>query len=100
MAWALLPDIAPRPDVVYIDPMYPPRRKQSALPKKEPRLLRALVGDDPDAADLARVALQVAARRVVVKRPGHAEPLLPDPDLAYKGKLVRYDVYHAVPRAA
>src|SRR3569833_2829818 len=44
-------DEAARPNVVYLDPMYPERGK-SALEKKEMRYLRALVGDDLDAPAL------------------------------------------------
>ncbi|MCH7690987.1 MAG: class I SAM-dependent methyltransferase, partial [candidate division Zixibacteria bacterium] len=40
-----------RPDVVYIDPMYPSSRK-AALAKKEMRVCRRLVGDDDDATAL------------------------------------------------
>ncbi|UCD74153.1 MAG: class I SAM-dependent methyltransferase [Phycisphaerales bacterium] len=81
------------PDAVYVDPMFPPKRRASALPKKDVRLLRAVVGDDPDAADLVAVALQHPCRRVIVKRPDYAAPLGPQPSLTFAGKLVRYDVY-------
>jgi len=90
-AWLSAPDR--RPDVVYLDPMFPPRRKASALAKKAIRLVRAVVGDDEDAADLFAAAMRAAAQRVVVKRPHHAPPLGPEPTIAFEGKLVRYDVY-------
>jgi len=80
------------PDVVYIDPMYPPRKK-SALPKKEMRICHRLVGDDGDSAALLAVARRAATRRVVVKRPRYAPPLAPNPTIRFKGKQVRYDVY-------
>lgn len=81
-----------RPDAVYIDPMFPPKRKASALAKKSIRLVRQIVGDDDDAADLLATA-QLHAPRVVVKRPNHAKPLAPKPTAQIAGKLVRYDVY-------
>lgn len=81
-----------RPDVVYLDPMYPAKKK-TALPKKELRICRKLVGDDPDAGELFDIARRTAKRRVVVKRHPLAPPLGPDPDLRFRGKLVRYDVY-------
>ncbi len=93
-----LPALDPRPDVIYIDPMYPPRRKKSALAKKSIRLVRALVGDDPDSAALLDVARRTAVNRVVVKRPPHAPPLANDPMASYGGKLVRYDAF--TPRPA
>ena len=80
------------PEVVYLDPMFPPKSK-SALPKKEMRILRRLVGDDRDCAPLFDAARRAAHNRVVVKRHPHAPPLAPDPTLTFKSKLARYDVY-------
>ena len=93
-ARALLPRLADdaAPDVVYLDPMYPPRKKR-ALPKKELRICRALVGDDGDAGELFLIARRVARKRVVVKRPRHAPSLAPRPHLQIRSKMVRYDVY-------
>jgi 16S rRNA (guanine1516-N2)-methyltransferase len=89
----LLPSITPPPEVIYLDPMFPPKRKKSAAVKKEMRLLRALVGDDSDAHELLEISRRVALDRVVVKRPDDAPPLAPDPSMSIAGKLVRYDVY-------
>jgi len=91
----LLPSITPPPEVIYLDPMFPPKRKKSAAVKKEMRLLRELVGDDPDAHELLEISRRVALDRVVVKRPDDAPPLAPDPSMSIAGKLVRYDVYLA-----
>jgi 16S rRNA (guanine1516-N2)-methyltransferase len=76
--------------------MYAPKKK-SALARKEMRILRRLVGDDPDAPALFSAARRVATRRVVVKRHRHALPLHPKPDLQFKGRTTRYDVYLAQP---
>ena len=82
-----------RPEVVYLDPMYPHRDK-SALVKKEMRVFRALVGDDTDADGLLEAALKAARRRVVVKRPTRAEPLGGHkPSHHIPGKTTRFDVY-------
>lgn len=83
----------PPPDVIYLDPMYPHRTK-SALPKKEMRLFRLLVGPDDDAAGLLAAARVAALRRVVVKRPAGA-PFLGDakPDGRLESKNTRYDLY-------
>lgn len=89
-----------RADCVLIDPMYPDDDKRTAAPQRELALLRAVVGDDADAADLARVALEVC-RRVVVKRPRKAAPLLsaaPSPSHSWIGASTRYDLYLAAPR--
>lgn len=83
------------PDVVYLDPMYPPKRKR-ALSKKEMRVCRRLVGDDGDAGELLAIARRVAWRRVVVKRHPHAPPLAADPDIQFRSKKARYDVYLAL----
>ncbi|MFH1108529.1 MAG: class I SAM-dependent methyltransferase [Planctomycetota bacterium] len=80
------------PDTIYIDPMYPPSKK-SALVKKEMRVCRRLVGDDPDAGELFDLARRVAKKRVVVKRQPHAPPLGPKPTTTCRGTRVRYDVY-------
>lgn len=84
---------AQRPAVIYLDPMYPERRK-SALVKKEMRLFRRLVGEDQDADALLQAALQAARRRVVVKRPRHAPPLAGQPpSFTLSSENTRYDVY-------
>jgi 16S rRNA (guanine1516-N2)-methyltransferase len=81
-------------DVVMVDPMHPPRRN-SALVKKEMRLLRQLVGTDPDALELMEVALACARQRVVLKWPRDAKPLdgLPKPSHQILGKTIRYEVF-------
>jgi 16S rRNA (guanine1516-N2)-methyltransferase len=93
-------DLAPEdaPDVVYLDPMFPPKKK-SALVKVEMRILRQLVGDDPDAGELFELACAVARQRVVVKRHRHAEPLAPHPTHSHSDKTTRYDVYVRPPVA-
>jgi 16S rRNA (guanine1516-N2)-methyltransferase len=87
------------PDVIYLDPMYP-QRDQSALAKKEMRILHELVGDDEDAPELLTMALARAKRRVVVKPSRRLAPLLKGLplDVQLKGQSTRYDVYIA-PRA-
>lgn len=83
----------PIADVIFMDPMFPPKRKRSALPPKSVRILRNLVGDDSDDEELLRVARLYAKRRVVVKRPLHAQPLAQDHVALHEGKVVRYEVY-------
>ncbi|MFZ5594401.1 MAG: class I SAM-dependent methyltransferase [Pseudomonadota bacterium] len=82
-----------RPDVVYLDPMYPPRDK-SALVKKEMRALQKLLGHDPDIAELLDTALHCARKRIVVKRPRHAPPIEGRaPSMAIESENTRFDVY-------
>ena len=82
-----------RPDVIYLDPMFPERRK-SAQVNKAMQIFHHLVGADGDAAELLPLALEKARYRVVVKRPSHA-PWLAEhkPSYALEGKAVRFDVY-------
>lgn len=83
----------PMADVVFLDPMFPPREK-SALVKKEMRAFHDVVGSDTDADALLAPALALAKYRVVVKRPGYAEVLAgAAPQLIVKGKNNRFDVY-------
>ncbi len=77
---------------IYFDPMYPAPRRASAKPRRELQVLRAWLDADTDTAPLVAEARERAAR-VVVKRPHHATPLLPDPSHTIESKLVRFDVY-------
>lgn len=81
------------PEVVYLDPMFP-ERKKSALVKKEMRVLKRLVGEDLDAAELFTLAKQLATKRVVVKRPRYATTITDEaPTIVFNGKSCRFDVY-------
>jgi len=86
------------PDVIYIDPMYP-HRKKSALVKKDMQILQRLHGADDNAAELLENALLYAKKRVVVKRPAQAEPIQSEalrekkPSTCIKSKKTRYDIY-------
>ena len=88
-----LADISIRPDVVYLDPMYPHRQK-SALVKKEMRVFQSLVGADDDADGLLEPARRLAKKRVVVKRPDYAPPLAGVvTQSAVVTKSHRFDIY-------
>ena len=88
---SLSPDDAP--DVIYLDPMYP-ERKKSAQVKKNMQILQKLLGHDDDTTELIDAALQCATKRVVVKRPKGAE-IIGDkkPTVSIESKKTRYDVY-------
>lgn len=84
---------------IYLDPMYPERRKKASS-KKGMQFLQELLGhDNQNEEALLHNALQVKAVRVAVKRPKGA-PVLAGSD-AFTGQLTtvvtpntRYDVYH------
>lgn len=80
------------PDAVVIDPMFPPKKKRSALPRKEMVVLREVVGADVDAAELLAVARACARMRVVLKRGDDAPPLAKS-DWSVEGTTVRFDVW-------
>jgi len=89
----LLVNLDSPPDCIYLDPMFPPKRKKSALAKKSMMVLRDLLGDDQDKEQLFEAAINAAGKRVVVKSPDYAEPLGGKPSQSFQGKLLRYDVY-------
>ncbi|RYY02402.1 MAG: SAM-dependent methyltransferase [Gammaproteobacteria bacterium] len=82
-----------RPDVIYLDPMFPDRQK-SADVKKEMAAFHHVVGKDEDADSLLEKALGKANYRVVVKRPRKA-PFIANktPSYQLEGKSSRYDIY-------
>lgn len=81
------------PDVIYIDPMFPPRKK-SAQVKKEMQALHQIVGADDDAEQILELALDRALYRVVVKRPAHSQFLgMRKPNYSLEGKSTRYDIF-------
>ncbi len=92
----LLPPEA-RPEVVYLDPMFPHREK-SAKVKKDMWAFRHVVGSDEDAGELLALARAVATKRVVVKRPRIAADLNgEEPHQRMLGQSSRFDLY--TPRA-
>lgn len=79
-------------DCIYLDPMFPSKRKSSAMANKSMELLHGLIGEDIDAESLLCHCVQKYPR-TVVKRPNYAPPLWREPDEQFTGKLIRYDVY-------
>ncbi len=90
---SLQSQVSQKIDVVYLDPMFP-ERKKSALVKKEMRLFKRVAGEDPDAEQLLFNALKSEVNRVVVKRPKGA-PSLAKRKSSHEilAKKFRYDVY-------
>ncbi|MCW8931750.1 MAG: class I SAM-dependent methyltransferase [Gammaproteobacteria bacterium] len=88
-----IPQLKEEPDVVYLDPMFP-HRKKSALVKKEMLAFQSLIGDDKDSDELLSVCLHLAKKRVVVKRPIKAPYLnAQKPSLSMNMKKHRFDIY-------
>ena len=63
-----------RPEVIYYDPMFP-ERGGSAQVKKDMFVFQQVIGEDRDTELFLEAALNMAVRRVVVKRPSYAPPV-------------------------
>ncbi|MBQ6490744.1 MAG: class I SAM-dependent methyltransferase [Atopobiaceae bacterium] len=89
----VLAGLAVAPDVVYLDPMFPAKRKD-ATTKKKLQLFQMLESPCANEDQLMHAALAARPRKVVVKRPLKG-PFLAGkkPSSSLTGKVVRYDVY-------
>jgi len=79
--------------VIYLDPMFPERKKAAAV-KKEAAMLQYLTDQTDDGESLWQWAWDQPVERIVVKRPLRA-PILGHirPAHTLKGKSVRFDVF-------
>lgn len=79
-------------DVIYLDPMFPARKK-GALPNKRLQWLAELCVDhELNETELVRLAQQRARSTVVLKR-RRKDPVLEQPQRQVLGSAVRYDLY-------
>ena len=79
--------------LIYLDPMFPGAAGSAAV-KKEMQLLRLLLPQPADEAQLLQLALEKASCRVVVKRHKQSPVIAgPAPSYQLQGKAVRYDIY-------
>lgn len=84
----------PKPDVIYLDPMYPTNKKK-ALPKKNMQIFRKLIGQNYDSEKLLNISRKLAKKRIIVKRPYYAKPLSKDKtNFVIKSKNHRFDIYN------
>ena len=81
-------------DVVYVDNMFPKRRK-AALPSRSMQLLAELTSGC-DLRSSFNAALRVATERIVVKLRKDQTTSLPRAHWSIKAKSVRYDIYSMV----
>lgn len=80
------------PDLVFLDPMFPEKRKRAATNKKL-QLFQQLERPCEDEEALMQAALAVHPRKVVVKRPLKGPYLAGvKPSSSLTGKVVRYDI--------
>lgn len=88
-----LHDMRDKPDVIYLDPMYPESAK-SAAKRKSMRFFRELIGNDLDAEAVLAKALTLGVKRVVVKRSLKALVLMKEKARgSLKAKTTRFDIY-------
>lgn len=81
------------PDTVYLDPMYP-ERKKSALVKKDMRIFHELLGQDADREEYLQAVLAANYRKTVMKLPKWAEIMEPERvNTAVSTKNHRFVVY-------
>jgi 16S rRNA (guanine1516-N2)-methyltransferase len=82
-----------RPDVIYLDPMFPVRKKAASV-RKNMAIMQELLGKANDHAELFNAALHCAKHRVVVKRPRLAPKIIEhEPNFSLNGRTCRFDVY-------
>lgn len=88
----VLPQLGFTPDVVFLDPMFPAKRKDAATNKKL-QIFQLLEKPCDDEEALLSAALSAHPRKVVVKRPLKGPALAgAKPSSSLSGKVVRYDI--------
>lgn len=82
-----------KPDVIYLDPMFPERQKSASV-KKKFQLIHGLEKPCENEEEMILAAMELRPKRIVVKRPTKG-PYLGGrkPDYSYEGKAIRYDIY-------
>lgn len=79
------------PDVIFLDPMFPERRK-SGLIKKKLQLIGRLEQPCDDEAALLSAAVELSPAKIIIKRPAKGAYLAGvKPDYSITGRAVRYD---------
>lgn len=82
------------PEVIYLDPMFP-ERKKSALVKKKMIFLQEMIGETNNNQNLIDLIKQLPVKKVVVKRSKLAPELgTKSPSTSIYGKSIRFDIYN------
>ena len=88
----IMPTIKTKPDVIYLDPMFP-ENKNRRKPDREKQFLRVIV-NDKNTDDLLLTSCRKYAGKVVVKRSvkdNYLSGIKPSREIL--GKTTRYDIY-------
>jgi 16S rRNA (guanine1516-N2)-methyltransferase len=82
-----------KPDVIYLDPMFPAKKK-SGISTKKLQIFQKLETPCANEEELLAAAFAADPRRIVVKRPIKGEPLAgKKPGFSIDCRNVRYDCY-------
>lgn len=88
----LMPRLGITPEIVYLDPMFPPRKKSGLIHKKL-QLIQKLEQPCADERELFDAAAAMHPKKIIIKRPLNGAPLADrKPSYTVKGKAIRYDV--------
>ena len=88
----LMPRLGITPEIVYLDPMFPPRKKSGLIHKKL-QLIQKLEQPCADERELFAAAAAMHPKKIIIKRPLNGAPLANrKPSYTVKGKAIRYDV--------
>ena len=89
----ILTSLEKRPNLIYLDPMFPAKQK-SGISTKKLQLFQQLETPCEAEEELLRSAFEARSQRIVVKRPIKGEPLAGRrPGYAIECRNVRYDCY-------
>lgn len=89
---ALMPRLRVRPEIVYLDPMFPPRKKSGLIHKKL-QLIQKLEQPCADEEGLLFAAASLCPKKIIIKRPLNGAYLAQrKPSYTVRGKAIRYDV--------
>ncbi len=81
------------PDIIYIDPMHPERKKSASI-KKDMQILQQWIPPETHPEHLLELALNYAKKRVVLKWPRTSPPIKNHrPAFIYEKNTVRFEVY-------
>lgn len=82
-----------QPDVIFLDPMFP-ERKKSSLVKKKLQMIQSMEPPASEEVELLEAAKAAAPSKIIVKRPVKGEHLAGEkPDYSIEGKVIRYDLF-------
>lgn len=87
----LLSQVSYTPDIIYLDPMFP-EKKKSAETKKKLQVLHQIESPCSDEIELVQAAMEVRPKKIIIKRPPDCEYLAGvEPTYSVTRKAVRFD---------